>query len=92
MNDDRPTALLDRAPAPSSSVEQAHQEGPAAVPTAGTRAGSAVSAPVRGRTRTRGPRRWNDPDEKLMIQGMLAVAGLSVYAAVFITLAVWLTG
>jgi hypothetical protein len=55
-------------------------------------AGSPVPQPRRGAPATRRPRRWNDPDEKLMIWGMLAVAGLSVYAAVFITLAVWLSG
>lgn len=92
MNKDRPSDLLDRAPETPSSVEQADPEAAVVVPRARAGAGTPVPQPRRRASATRRPRRWNDPDEKLMIWGMLAVAGLSVYAAVFITLAVWLSG
>lgn len=41
--------------------------------------------------RPHGPRRWNDPDEKLMLWGALFFLGLGLYAAAFVAFGMWLT-
>lgn len=49
------------------------------------------AAPPRAEARPTGPRRHSDPDEKLMLWGMLFFFGLGLYAAAFVALGVWLT-
>lgn len=49
-----------------------------------------TSAPSKGRAAP-GRRRWNDPDEKLMLWGAVCFLGLGLYAAAFILFGMWLT-
>jgi hypothetical protein len=60
-----------------------------AVADAGSRAQHVGETPVEPARHE--PRRWNGPDKKLMLWGMLFFLLLGVYAAVFVAFGVWLT-
>ena len=84
MPTDRGTALLDRTDPTAALDHQAHasDEGPADLRT---------QAPAQPDERgaSHGPRRWNDPDEKAMVWGLLFFFGLGLYAVVFVLLGAW---
>lgn len=90
MTNDRPTPVLERvlAPAPRTAENPAQPievDGQPISRTDGSDAGR-ESEP-----KAHGPRRWNDPEEKLMLWGVLFFLGLGLYAAAFVAFGMWLT-
>jgi len=90
MTDDRPTVLLDRRDVPEPRVEEPPSSEDAATayaePVEDAQRDEAPTEPTR-----HGPRRWNDPDEKIMLWGALFFFGLGLYAAAFVAFGMWLT-
>lgn len=81
------TALLDR---PTQRVRaEPHDTSWPGGPAAEQRDEAPV--PSDQRREASGPRRWNDPEEKLMLWGLLFFFGLGLYAAAFIVFGMWLT-
>ena len=79
---DPQTDRTDSAGAPSREPEAAR---------AGERPVTPAAAPVERGDAAREPRRCSDPDEKLMLWGLLGFFLLGLYAAVFVALGMWLT-
>lgn len=95
MTKDRGVALLERPQDSARADRTPAERAPAAdeTPLADPRPveGSARAPAQPGeRVTAHAPRRWNDPDEKLMLCWVLGLLLLSLYAAVFVTLAVGL--
>lgn len=78
------TALLPRP----SRVEP--HEAPRS-PELATESRDQLPSPASEARKPSGPRRWNDPDEKLMLWGLLFFFGLGLYAVAFILFGMWLT-
>jgi hypothetical protein len=90
MTENRAPAVLERVPAPAprtaeNRAEPIDADGQPISRTDVTDTGR-ESEPT-----AHGPRRWNDPDEKLMLWGALFFLGLGLYAAAFVAFGMWLT-
>lgn len=90
MTENCATAQLDRPrkPDPPGASPSRPQ---VAVPAAREEPPAEPEQPSRTPSATPERRRWSDPDEKLMLWGMLGFLGLGVYAAVFVAFGMWLT-
>lgn len=89
MTANRTAAVLERDPSTSRPTESG-----AELFDAGERPVSRIEeadASREGRLGPNGPRRWNDPDEKMMLWGALFFFGLGLYAAAFVVFGMWLT-
>ncbi len=88
MNEDRPTATLDRR---DDTEDLATLVTQIAIPVARTEQRADDDEREQEQRRAHGRRRWNDPDEKLMLWGALGFFFLGLYAAIFVAFGMWLT-
>lgn len=91
MTDDRATAVLERVAASQPRTAAETLPEPIDADGAPIRRTQGTERDSIGEPQAHGPRRWNDPEEKLMLWGVLFFLGLGLYAGAFVAFGMWLT-